>query len=164
MNRGDRSEHEFDRLLRRRDLLLTPSYLAGLALAVACLSLPFRLSQLGAGLLIVTLVHMISRICQAHFSQLAAGARAEWTIGQGTHPRVALAESVLFYVPFLAGVNLVFMGIPLGQDALAEAIWDCWFLGCTVALLFISFCWNQRAVRELEICVGSKAIESSRSQ
>ena len=158
MNRGDRSWVKIEQVIQRRDRVLTCCYLAGLALAGACLFLPYRLSQLGAGLLVIALVHMLSKLYLAHSSA------SPGPDGGKAHPRLALADSILFNVPFLVAVNLVFMGLPLSQDPVTKATWDCWFLGSTVMLLTMSYCWNRRAVRALAICVGSKAIESSRSE
>jgi hypothetical protein len=61
--------------------------------------------------------------------------------------RIAVTRSAFYKLPFLVGANLVFMGMPLTGNPVAEAAWDCAFLALTVILFFTSYWVNQLAIR-----------------
>ena len=140
----------FGRDMRQRDFCLTRCYFAALCVAAIFLLLPFHLSRLGGVLILLALGHMLCKIYSAYHAR--PDIDLETTAGAADlkriRARIAVTRSPFYLLPLLVGANLVFMGLPMGADALREATLDCTFLGSTILLFLVSYWLNQHALRQ----------------
>ena len=110
----------------KRHCWLMIVYSFGALIAIAVAWFPAFLCRAGSGILLVGLANMI------------------W---QSRNARRQSPRSVLFYAPFLAGTNLIWMGLSLPVDAVSKALADCAFLGLTTLLLALVYVYNSRALK-----------------
>jgi hypothetical protein len=103
---------------------LIGAYSFGAALAVAVAWFPSFMCRAGRAVLFVGLIRMI------------------W---QSRHDTARY--SLLFYLPFLVGTNLIWMGLPLPVDTMTKAWADCLFLASTVILLSALHAYNALSLR-----------------
>jgi hypothetical protein len=103
---------------------LTGVYVVGALVAVVVAWFPSFMCRAGSAVLFVGLMRMI------------------WQ-NRKNPPR----QSPLYYVPFLVGTNLIWMGLPLPVDVMTKAWADCLFLAATVALLGGLYAYNALSPR-----------------
>lgn len=93
-----------------------------------------------------------SFLCRAGAGVLLAGlARMIWqrrlALRQGVEAQIRLCRSVLYYVPFLTGANLIWMGLPVpAAEGMAKACADCAFLFASSLLLAAVYVYNLNTI------------------
>jgi len=142
-----------DQQIRRRASFVTAGYSVALVGGVALfVFFPFQLSRVGSVVLIVSLAQMIWKVREASRGGLhSEGAERDQLPLGGLvklDAQIRLVQSLIYNLPFVAGANLFFMGLPGTGSPVAKAWLDCYFLLGTV-LLFSAVYWaNQQALRK----------------
>src|SRR2546425_3201727 len=126
----------FEQQIRKRDLLVTIGYLLALAGAVILYAyFPFELSRVGSVILVIALGHMIWKVYDArrHGFQEMVLDRNVLPADELTRieAQIRLIQGLIYNLPFLAGANLFFMGLPGTGSAEGKAWLDFYFLLAT---------------------------------
>lgn len=108
-------------------------YLLGICVSLAVAWFPSFLCRAGSGVLLIAFAHMIWQRQSA--------------LRKGPIAQLRLRRSALYYVPFLAGANLVWMGLPAPIQPMAKAWSNCAFLAGSVLLLAGAYLYNLRTIR-----------------
>ena len=119
-------------IMSGRDRWIVVVYIFGAAVALAAAWFPSFLCRAGSAVLLVGLIHMI---WQRHSARR-----------QGVEAQNKLRRSVLYYVPFLVGANLLWMGLPFPVEAMAKAWSNFAFLGGSVLSLAGTYIYNLRTL------------------
>lgn len=127
--------------LNRRHRWLMGVYFFGAAVAVTVAWFPSFFCRAGSAVLLVGFGHMIWQRRSA--------------LREGFDAQVRLSRSVLYYVPFLTGANLVWMGLPIPVEPIAKAWSHCAFLAGTVLLLAGTYIYNLRTIGRMIDETGS---------
>ena len=132
--------------------LVTFGYSLAIAGAIGLyIFFPFQLSRVGSVVLIVALAHMIWEVYQAGRNPLlmdkSAGHPLLCDLGR-VEAQIRLVQSLIYNLPFLAGANLFFMGLPGTGSAESKAWLDCYFLLGTTILFAGSYFANQQTLRK----------------
>src|SRR5438552_2752700 len=142
----------FEQQIRKRDLLVTIGYSLALAGAVILYAyFPFELSRVGSVILVIALGHMIWKVYDARrqgFQEMLPEHEMLLT-GELTRleAQIRLIQGLIYNLPFLAGANLFFMGLPGTGSAESKAWLDCYFLLGTVIVFGALYVANQHRVR-----------------
>jgi hypothetical protein len=141
-----------ERQIQRRVFLGSMGYALGLVGAIGLLwFFPFNLSRIGSVVLIVSLANMLWKVRDASRQPVRrADAGRNPLVGtlNRVDAQIRLIQSLIFNVPFLAGANVFFMGLPGPGPAEHKAVLDCLFLLGTVMVFSGCYVLNQRAVRQ----------------
>jgi len=142
-----------DQQIRRRAAFATAGYSAALAGGIGLfVFFPFELSRVGSVVIIVSLAQMIWKVREASRGgfPLEGVERDDPSLGGlgKLDAQIRLVQSLIYNLPFVAGANLFFMGLPGTGSPVAKAWLDCYFLLGTV-MLFGGVYWaNQQAARK----------------
>ena len=118
--------------LNHRHRWLMAVYILGASLALATMWFPSFLCRAGSAVLLVGFGHMIwQRRC---------------ALRKGPDAQIKLRRAVLYYVPFLNGANLLWMGLPVPVEPMAKAWSNCAFLAGSVLLLAGTYIYNLRTM------------------
>ena len=136
----------------KRGLLLTCFYSAALLTVIAFYwFFPFPISRTGSVVLMLALPYMIWKFREpgriaARMDSTPAGGAPSWELAK-IDSQIRLFQSAIYYLPFVAGANLFWMGLPGPGTREQKALLDCGFLAATVLIFASVYLLKQRTVR-----------------
>ena len=141
-----------DRQTSQRSLFVTCGYSTALLMAFALYwFFPFPLSRTGSVVLMVALPYMMGRYRETKrvtdmmgSTSVTASLRCEL---MKLDAQIRLLPSAIYYLPFVVGANLFWMGLPGPGTKEQKAFLDCGFLAGTVVIFASVYLLNQRIVR-----------------
>ncbi len=130
----------------RRDLVFLWLYWAAFPGALVFVLTPFPLSRIGGILLLFALTNVMAKLNGLRRRTKQARAVRDGALLVIAH-RIESQRSAFYNLPFLVGANLVFMGLPMTENPVTEAWYDCLFLAVSVMLMAACYMFNQAVVR-----------------